>query len=121
MIWFVSYLQTQSPQKLWNRDPKSLHNKMENIKTTQNLILDTKEKKLIEVKMTINPQRIIEFFEEDRYTDENNSLIVINIQTNNITMLNKEEMPGTSKALNFLLKKSALMETSDLIARKDLI
>lgn len=82
-------------------------------------IIDTKEKKFIEVKTTTNLPRILEDYSSQSSTCVNTALITVELNENVIDVHNKvENMPGESKAYNFLLKRKAIMKTLGLEDRE---
>lgn len=69
-------------------------------------IVDSKEKKLVEVKTTTNLPRILNEYSKQKDTGENTALITVDLGENEITCHNKlDDMPGLSKAYNFLIKE----------------
>lgn len=82
-------------------------------------VIDTKEKKFIEFKTTTNLPKILEDYSKHKNTGDNTSLIIVDLNETLIDTHNKDdEMPGTSKAYNFLMKRKALMKTLMLEDRK---
>lgn len=73
-------------------------------------IIDTKENKFIELKTTVRLDEVLKEYSKNVNTGPHTSLITVDLNENFIDLHNKEdEMPGTSKAYNFLIKRRATM------------
>ncbi|UPT53755.1 MAG: polymerase PA [Bactrocera correcta orthomyxo-like virus isolate Bz] len=78
-------------------------------------IIDIEEKKLIEVKFSIDPAKRIYEYNNHIDTDENTALIVVNPINAVVDTVNKDDkMPGISKMTNWVLLRSSMMETLEI-------
>lgn len=74
-------------------------------------IIDTNERKFIELKTTVRLNEVLVDYSKDINTCERTALITVDLNENLIDCHNKEdEMPGMSKAYNFILKRRTLMK-----------
>jgi hypothetical protein len=72
-------------------------------------IVDTGKRKLIEVKVTMNPPQRVKEFNANLDTDSNVGLCCLNYRTFTFTYVNCDKMPGEDKAINFLINRATRM------------